>query len=549
MSKKKKSTKDKASKSLKDKVSKPKAPKSLKEKVSKPSKKKVAKPSKIKASKAPKTEVLKPEVKVLRNISDIRSFFYKNETPIYFISATNFNLLGADEWIKGFKFICHIECFDGLHPNVFSPAEETEHDEFQSIEDINNYLLENKEVVDFIKSRELDEKNGKALFLMFDEKTEQLAQTLGLDVCFPPAKLRTSMDNKVNTNRIAEKAGVACVPYVLSKVESYNHLKEISSQLGNKLVIQLPFGDSGHTTYFINNEEDYNKNSKDIEGEDEVKVMKFIRCRGSAIEACVTSSGTIVAPLMTELVGFKELTPYKGGWCGNEISGHIFNEDVQIKAREYAQRFGDQLILEGYKGYFELDFLIDQDNNEIYLGELNPRITGASSITNHALFALADVPLFVFHTLEYMDQPFEIDVDEINERWAQKDYIDDWSQLVIKHVDDSIEYVTKAPMSGIWKMNEYGNIEYDRMDTHRRSVENENEAFFLRISKKGDYFYEGADMGILVMRGRFMTDDFELNERAKKWIKAIRGEYKSIPTFDTPEIHSKIVEIGGFKLM
>jgi hypothetical protein len=104
-------------------------------------------------------------------------------------------------------------------------------------------------------------------------------------------------------------------------------------------------------------------------------------------------------------------------------------------------------------------------------------------------------------------------------------------------------------MSGIWKMDEYGNIRYDRMDTHRRSVENENEAFFLRISKKGDYFYEGADMGILVMRGRFMTDDFELNERAKSWIKAIRSEYKSIPTFDTPEIHSKIVEIGGFKLM
>jgi len=47
--------------------------------------------------------------------------------------------------------------------------------------------------------------------------------------------------------------------------------------------------------------------------------MKRIKCRGAAIEACVTRHGTIVAPLMTELVGFKELTPYKGGWCGNEI--------------------------------------------------------------------------------------------------------------------------------------------------------------------------------------------------------------------------------------
>ena len=67
---------------------------------------------------------------------------------------------------------------------------------------------------------------------------------------------------------------------------------------------------------------------------------------------------------------------------------------LRRKARTYTQLFGDQLRKEGYKGYFELDFLIDQDNGEIYLGELNPRVTGASSITNHAVFALADAPLY-----------------------------------------------------------------------------------------------------------------------------------------------------------
>jgi hypothetical protein len=35
--------------------------------------------------------------KQLRSVSDIRQFLHRNETPIYFISATNFNLLGADE--------------------------------------------------------------------------------------------------------------------------------------------------------------------------------------------------------------------------------------------------------------------------------------------------------------------------------------------------------------------------------------------------------------------------------------------------------------------
>ncbi len=489
------------------------------------------------------------EVTPLRGLSDIRRFFHRNEVPVYFISATNFNLLGADEWIKSFKFICYIECFGGQHPNVFSPEEEVPHDEFESIEDINNYLLEHKEVVDYIKSRKKDGKAGKAMFLMFDEKTEKLAKKNGLDVCFPPAKMRTFMDNKVNTNRIAEKAGVACVPYVLSNVKGYEHMREVSKKLGNDLVIQTPFGDSGHTTFFISDEEEFKKHEEEIIREKEVKIMKRINCRGAAIEACVTRHGTIVAPLMTELVGFPELTPYKGGWCGNEIHADVFTDSIRQKARKYTRLFGDQLREEGYKGYFELDFLIDQDNGEVYLGELNPRITGASSITNHAVFALADAPLFLFHLLEWMDTPYELSVKSINDRWAKPENIDDWSQLVIKHTEDTVEYITEAPPSGIWKKQKDGTIKYDRMDTHRRAVEKENEAFFLRITGEGDYLYEGADVGILVMRGRLMTDDFKLTKRAKDWIIAIQDQYKTTEPASTETEKEKISEIAGFKMM
>ena len=466
-------------------------------------------------------------VNKLSGVSDIRRYFYKNETPIYFISATNFNLLGADEWIKSFKYICYIECFNGLHPNVFSPAEEIPHDDFQGIEDINNYLLQHPEVQAYLKLRSKGRKAGKAMFLMFDEKTEKLAKKLGLEIMFPSAKMRTFMDNKVNTNRIAEKAGVPCVPNVLSGVEDYAHLKKITAKLGNDLVIQTPFGDSGHTTFFISNESEFDKHAEEIVKEKEVKIMKRINCRGSAIEACVTRHGTIVAPLMTELVGFKELTPYKGGWCGNEIFPDAFTPEIRKKAIDFTKLFGDQLRKEGYKGYFELDFLIDQDNGEIYLGELNPRVTGASSITNHAVFALADAPLYVFHILEWMDVDYELNIEDINERWSRQENTDSWSQLIIKHTDDTIEYVSEAPASGIWKIFDNGHIQFNRMDTHRRAVETETEAFFLRISDKGDYLYEGADMGILVARGRMMTKDFKLTPRAKQWIAAIRSQYKS----------------------
>jgi D-alanine-D-alanine ligase-like ATP-grasp enzyme len=483
--------------------------------------------------------------KPLRNIADIRRFFLTNEIPIYFVGATNFNLLGLDEWVKGLKYIDYIDCFDGQHPNVFVP-DERPHEVFQSIEEITNYLLEHKEVADYINRRG---PGGKMLALMFDERTEELARELKLEMCFPPAALRQRLDSKIVTTQIASEAGVASVPYVLTRVESYQALRELTVDLGQDLVIQTPFGDSGHTTFFISHEEDWNKYAAEIIKEPIVKVMKCIHCQETAIEACVTRYGTIVTPLMTELVGFPELTPYKGGWCGDEIFPNAFTKTIRRKAQKMAFAIGERLKQEGYRGYFELDLLIDQDNDQVYLGELNPRFTGASSLPNHAVFALADAPLFLFHLLEWFDVDYKISIRQLNQRWARPENIDSWSQMVIKHTANNLEIVTKAPPTGIWRMDNEGNVHFSRYSTYRRAVESEAEAFFLRISNVGDYQYEGADMGILVTRGRLMTPNSELNERARAWIRGIRAQFATIEVPAIIEIHPVEEKIVSFKMV
>ncbi len=468
-----------------------------------------------------------PTRKRLRNISEIRRYFHRFDEPIYFVSATNFNLLGISEWVRNFKYISYIDCYDGRHPDVLTPTLQP-HAEFQSIEDINNYLLQHKEVIDYIQARG---GKPKLVFLMFDETTEKLAREIGCEVWFPKAALRNRVDNKIETVRIGNKAGVPSVPNCLAEVESYRHLGELAAKagLGKDLVLQSAYGDSGHTTFFIKSAADFRKHEHEIVGQGEIKIMKRINCRGSAIEACATKRGTIVGPLMTELVGFRELTPYRGGWCGNEIFANAFPGKVRDKAREYTFRFGEQLRKEGYRGYFELDFLIDTKTRDIYLGELNPRITGASSMTNHAAFAHADAPLFLFHLLEFSGVPFDIDIEELNGRWADPANIDSWCQMVIKHTEDNIDVITQAPETGIWRLLPDGRVEYDRFDYHRRAVETENEAFFLRIMGPGDYRYEGADLGILVTRGRAMTDKFALAERSRRWINGIRAHYAARP--------------------
>jgi hypothetical protein len=337
------------------------------------------------------------------------------------------------------------------------------------------------------------------------------------------------MDNKIMTTRIGNEAGVKSVPNALAKVTSYDRLMAIAKRrrLGERLVLQTAFGDSGHTTFFVDSERDYRKHQQEIEAEKEVKIMKRVRCRGSALEACVTRHGTLVGPLMTELVGFKELTPYKGGWCGNEVFSEAFPQRVRDFASRSAFKIGEALRRRRYRGYFELDFLTDLDTGEVYLGEMNPRITGASAMTNLAAFAHADAPLFLFHLLEFSGVPYDLDVEALNERWSHPHNIDSWSQLVIKHTGTEIEPIMEAPRSGVWEMAEDGAIHFVRDQIHRRTVRRENQAFFLRIANVGDWFYEGADLGILVCPGRLMTNGFQLTRRAKGWARGIKAQYSS----------------------
>ena len=88
---------------------------------------------------------------------------------------------------------------------------------------------------------------------------------------------------------------------------------------------------------------------------------------------------------------------------------------------------GDRLAKEGYRGFLEVDVLVDLDTDEVYLGEINPRISGASSMTNVTAGAYADVPLFLFHLLEFMDVKYTVNVEEINERWRDLAAVDVWS--------------------------------------------------------------------------------------------------------------------------
>lgn len=480
----------------------------------------------------------------LRNISEVRHFFRTNDVPIYFFGATPFNLLGLDRWVRNFSYVTYYDAWDGAHPRVFTPVNKP-YQEFESGEEINNWLLTNPEVRAYMSASAPRGVRPKVAMVFFDAKTEAICKELGYDLILPPASLRDHLDSKIVTTQLGTEAGAASVPHVLTKVEDWEGLRAEADKagLGDELVVQTPYGDSGKTTFFISSEADWRKHSSYIVGED-IKVMRRINNRPVAVEAVLTRCGTIVGPFMSELIGYEDLTPNRGGWCGNEMYPEVLASENRRAATQLVRRLGDRLAQEGYRGFFEVDVLLDTDTGDVYLGELNPRISGASSITNVTAGAYADVPLFLFHLLEYMDVDFELDVDEINERWEELASADVWSQMILKETDDIVQRLTATPSTGQYRLNSSGALVFDRPGLDWHQLQNESEAFFLRIYGPGDYRWKGADLGVLVTKGRLQVDSPEggsaLTIRANHLIDSIRAQFAGIPISEPAEAPTNV---------
>ncbi|MCP3690119.1 MAG: biotin carboxylase, partial [Gammaproteobacteria bacterium] len=473
-----------------------------------------------------------PKHPKIRGLSDILTFFRRNETPIFFVSPTAFNLLGVEKFVNRFFHINYFDSFEGAHPRVFVPKEKGD-GEFESMEEVCNYMLMHKEVIDKIK------KSGKGpaklLFVMLDEKTEEICSDLGVDIALPSVAMRNKLDSKIELTRLANEAGIDSAPNVLGKADSFKELMAAAkkAKLGDDLVVQTPYGDSGRTTFFITCEADWDKNAEDMKGE-QLKIMKRINHMPGTMEVCVTRHGTLSGPIQTDITGHKEITPYKGGWAGNDVWPKIFNAKTRRELRNIASSLGDRLYQEGYKGVFCMDFLLDTDDGTPYLGEVNPRISGASPLTNLITAHYGGVPLFLFHLLEYLDVDYQVDLRRIQNRWNEYDF---WSQLVLKQTEDKVRQLTHAPQSGVWRMDKYGSITFDRHDLDWTNVIDNDEAYYLRVYREGDYTYKGADLGILVSRGRMQTESRELRERAKLWTAAINAEFHGIEPTAAPAIY------------
>jgi hypothetical protein len=166
---------------------------------------------------------------------------------------------------------------------------------------------------------------------------------------------------------------------------------------------------------------------------------------------------------------------------------------------------------------------VDTQSGELYQ-ELNLRISGISPMTNASALVPTPICRSSLPSARVLDLDYEVDIDEINERWSHE-APSTVSQLILKETADDVELLTAVPRTGVYTIAPDGSADFRRHAYDWHGIIDESEAFYLRILTPGDFRYKGADLGALVTRGRLQADDNTLERRCAQWITGIRGHF------------------------
>ena len=245
--------------------------------------------------------------------------------------------------------------------------------------------------------------------------------------------------------------------------------------------------------------------------------MKRINCRAAAVEAVLTRHGTVVGPLMTDLTGYPELTPHKGGWCGNDIFPEALSPEHRERARVLTAAARRPARGRGLprlprdrlpRRRRHRRALPGRDQPAHQRRDLDDERDGRR-LRRHAAVPLppARVPRRRLRDRRRRHQP---------PLGAGRRASTCGARSSSRRPATTSSCSPRAPKTGIWRLGDGGGLELRALGaTTGTACTTRPRRSSCACSAPGDYRYPGADLGVLVARSRMQTEDNELTPSAR----------------------------------
>ncbi|MFH0906984.1 MAG: ATP-grasp domain-containing protein [bacterium] len=400
---------------------------------------------------------------IIKDLKTLKEFFKDVKTPIFGICVYAFNRLGMESIISNYRLLALRYSLDtkiiekDIEVISLEKGMKTKH-----IREPRNSttVLSHPRTKEYLKQFT----NPALLIYKPSSKMEKICEENNWNIMSNPSSFGKELfENKIKFRRILQEINVAVPPGKITSLDKL-HYGHLMNKYGLPFVIQHPTKGGGKGTFFINNQEDFQKavkklglkwdedNEKTLTPPMNVIVAQFIQGTSPSITGCVTKHGIVYTNPQHQILDIPQLyNPEKGNglFCGHDWTSSRFPESVLEQAYQYTEKVGEYFQKYGYKGIFGLDFILDQKTNKLYVAECNPRLVASFPTLNMAQLLNNEVPILACHVLEFLNIDYQIDAQEINKS-MQKEKIG--SQMILHNLSGRWAKNHRQIKAGIYKL-------------------------------------------------------------------------------------------------
>jgi hypothetical protein len=241
--------------------------------------------------------------------------------------------------------------------------------------------------------------------------------------------------------------------------------------------------------------------------------------REVSVQCCVTQYGVFVGPLQQQVVNHPELAGSAVGgdkFCGVQIAASDQDTPLYKDVEAIARKVGERLQKDGYKGIYGADFLVSA-SGELYILEVNARITGATPLITALVDQDAGIPFYLLHLLELGDYPYNIE-------GTPAPFVRQGSLLVLHTLETTLQGIEHMPQSGTYRLQQGQLLRVSDSVSLEDIVD---DAFIIQeYMPPGMKIKPGGRMALVLFAEPVLDAHGELQQRALEVVRVVRRETK-----------------------
>lgn len=383
-----------------------------------------------------------------------RAFGLERVLPNFFIICARKDSIVDIARKNGVRIFCLEEAIGDLKGGFRSSSQLLAHKKVQS------HILENSKG-----------KKSHVLYFKPNLKADVLCRELGYEKVGNSHALNEQFENKVNFFEVS--ASLVPQNHIKGFVETIGaaRFSEITAALGLPFVVQFGHGWAGNTTFRITSEVDFKILAEKFAFTN-ARFSKYISGKTYLNNCCIYNDRVLKSNPAVQLNDIPLLSNRANVTCGRQWPAPSLTNDQKGTIMAISQKIGEAMMQKGYRGFFGLDFLVEDSSGKVYLSENNARFTASAPFFTKQEILQDTIPLMYFHIAAFLH--YDLPSYNVSEFSA--------SQLIIRKDDRMYSPVHKLKTGVYGHVDNALEFKYESYDSEKTA---NNEMFIHETDAQG----------------------------------------------------------------